>query len=248
MCTVTIIPIPDEGGIIRLACNRDESRERPAAQPPTIQTVGQGRAVLPIDPISNGTWIAANDAGIAATLLNAYPEPERNDEEAAASGKGSRGQLIPSLMRCTDLAEAVELASEIDATRYDAFRLILLTATHVAEVYTDGRNLRSTLPQRLTGPMLFASSGLGDENVDVPRRALFNEMLASSADLRDFQDRYHQHSWPDRPHLSVCMRRPRVQTISYCVVELGRRQIEMVYYPLPPDQPSTPARMSLPLR
>ena len=53
MCTVTIIPIPDEGGIIRLACNRDESRERPAARPPTIQTVGQGRAVLPIDPVFN---------------------------------------------------------------------------------------------------------------------------------------------------------------------------------------------------
>ena len=247
MCTVTIIPIRDEHGVVRLACNRDESPHRPAALPPAIQTFGQRRAVLPIDPVSQGTWIAANDAGLVATLLNAYPEPERRDDETAASGKASRGQLIPSLMHHVDLAEAVERIAQIDATQYDAFRLILMTATHWAEVYADGRNLRSTLPRQLTGPMLFASSGLGDENVDGPRRALFNEMLALPEDLRDIQDRYHRHHWPDRPQVSVCMRRPQAQTISYCVVELGRREVEMVYYPLPPDQPSTPARRSLPL-
>ena len=82
MCTVTIITVdsaaqcaPDSGSAargkgIRLACNRDELRTRPAALPPIIRTFGNRKAIMPVDPISNGTWIAVNDAGIAATLLN----------------------------------------------------------------------------------------------------------------------------------------------------------------------------------
>jgi len=71
MCTVSVIPLGTDA--LRLACNRDELRTRAIALPPTIQTFGERRAILPTDPDSGGTWIAVNDAGVVFTLLNAKP-------------------------------------------------------------------------------------------------------------------------------------------------------------------------------
>src|SRR5262249_44773985 len=68
MCTLTVLPL--EGDRTRLAFNRDELRTRPEALPPQWTHHGSRSAVHPIDPVSNGTWIAANDAGLALALLN----------------------------------------------------------------------------------------------------------------------------------------------------------------------------------
>jgi hypothetical protein len=62
MCTVTVIPLSFG---IRVACNRDESRERPAAMSPELRIFGGNQALLPIDPTGGGTWIAASEAGLA---------------------------------------------------------------------------------------------------------------------------------------------------------------------------------------
>src|SRR5690348_7977222 len=78
VCTLTIIPLgkrvrSDRGATpvsgIRLACNRDESRLRPPALPPELRQFGNRLAVLPIDPVSDGTWIAASDAGLVFVLM-----------------------------------------------------------------------------------------------------------------------------------------------------------------------------------
>src|SRR5262249_13957501 len=71
MCTVSIVALNEPGNRrLRLACNRDELRSRPAALPPLVRNCDERQAIMPIDPVSDGTWIAVNDAGIAATLLN----------------------------------------------------------------------------------------------------------------------------------------------------------------------------------
>ena len=72
MCTVTIVPIDRANGgkTFRIAMNRDELRTRAIAQPPCVQQYDPHQAVMPIDPDSRGTWIGANDMGIAAMLLN----------------------------------------------------------------------------------------------------------------------------------------------------------------------------------
>ena len=58
MCTVTLMRY--DGGV-RLACNRDERRDRPAALPPTSYACGKQRAIFPVDPVGGGTWIGVND-------------------------------------------------------------------------------------------------------------------------------------------------------------------------------------------
>src|SRR5688572_26586212 len=100
MCTVTIIR---QSGGIRLVCNRDEQRLRPAAMPPRIESFGSYKAILPIDPVGGGTWVSVSDTGLAFTLMNSY-----TGATLAPPGKKSRGLIIPALLSCGTLADLLE--------------------------------------------------------------------------------------------------------------------------------------------
>lgn len=242
MCTVTILPL--QSGI-RMACNRDESPLRPAALPPRIISLGKRRAVMPIDPVSGGTWIAANDAGLIVTLLNFYAAP--HDRNAPAP-KRSRGAIIPSVLDAASLDEAFARTGAIAADDFADFRLVLADRASVAEVLLDKRTLTRKPPAPIDGPLLFTSSGLGEAVVGPPRRALFEEFFASAEDWRVQQDAYHRHSWPDRRHLSVCMRRPDARTVSYTVVEHDGDSVRLMYHADAPDQTDGVARSEMILR
>ena len=71
MCTLTILPLG--GASTRLAFNRDEQRTRPAALPPQVRQFGGRTALMPVDPVSDGTWLAVNDAGLVLALHNVNP-------------------------------------------------------------------------------------------------------------------------------------------------------------------------------
>lgn len=250
MCTVSIIRVNRNGGsprspAVRLACNRDEQRSRPAALPPRIQTYGGRRAILPIDPSSNGTWVAASEAGLAFSLLNVNLPPR-----AALPGKPllmrtSRGAIIPSLLDAATLDEAAERAEAFDALAYPPFRLVILDAERGASVYCDGATLRAERFTLSDGPVMFTSSGLGDQLVEAPRRALFEEMFRAGGDLVEVQTTFHRHVWPDRAHLSVCMRRPDARTVSFTTIELCGRDVSLTYHGDAPDTPVTPVHVAL---
>jgi Transport and Golgi organisation 2 len=224
MCTVTIVPT--EHGI-RMACNRDESPLRAAALPPRVVTVGQRQALMPIDPVSGGTWIAATDAGLIFTLLNVYTAPR---DPQAPTPRVSRGTIIPRLLDAGTLGEALARTNELNADDYAAFRLVLADRQRVADVYCTGGTCQRHPPSDIAGPILFTSSGLGDALVDPPRRALFGEFFGAGQDWRAQQDAYHRHSWPERRHLSVCMWRPEARTMSLTVVEMDSDGVRMDYF------------------
>ncbi len=244
MCTVTIIPL--EHGI-RMACNRDESPLRPAALPPRVVAFAKRQALMPIDPVSGGTWIAANDAGLIVTLLNYYAAPhDRN----APPPRRSRGTIIPSLLDAATLAEAFARTGAIVADDFADFRLVLADRESVAEVLLDKATLVPKPPAPIDRPLLFTSSGLGENVVAPPRRALFEEFFACQSPSAErgacaaplawrsgseIQDAFHRHSWPDRRHLSVCMRRPDARTVSYTVVEHESDGVRMMYHADAPD-------------
>ncbi len=232
MCTVTIIP--SEHGI-RMACNRDESPLRAAALPPRVVNVGQRQALLPIDPLSGGTWIAATDAGLIFTLLNVYTAPR---DPKAPTPRVSRGTIIPRLLDADTLDEAFARTRELNADDFAAFRLVLADRHRVADVYCTGGVCQRHAPSDIAGPILFTSSGLGDMLVDLPRRALFEEFFGAGQDWRGQQDAYHRHAWPERRHLSVCMWRPEAQTVSLTVVEMEGDGVRMDYFAGGPDQAS----------
>lgn len=224
MCTVSVLRLPEK--LLRVACNRDEQVTRAAALPPVVRSVGGRHAVMPIDPVSGGTWIAANDAGLVLALLNFNPPGSSN-----ASAPLSRGFIIPSLLGEASVWAAVDQARSISPASFGLFRLAVLDGADGAEIVSDGRTLGV---QRVGGngaaAMLFTSSGLGDHLVRRPRVELFERMLAGGMSAAT-QDAFHRHAWADRRHLSVRMRRDDARTVSTTVVEVSAEGVEMSYQP-----------------
>ncbi len=252
MCTVTIVPISNGNqsraskrsgpGLpgLRIACNRDESRDRLAARPPEIHRFGDRRAILPIDPVSGGTWVAVNDAGLMMTLLNFNPH-----RSVPACRLKSRGGIIPKLLDATTLAEAIERTETINVFEYSLFRLILLDDSTCVELRPENGTLQSSKISPIDQPLLFTSSGLGDQLVEGPRRELFESMFQKSADWIHDQDRFHRHSWPGREHLSVCMSRADAKTVSQTIVTVHPTIVTMTYTSIPPDESHTSQQITL---
>jgi hypothetical protein len=244
MCTVTLLRLADDlpgangtglwfagpAAGFRLACNRDEREDRPASLPPREAAAGRRRAVLPIDPLGGGTWIAVNDAGLALALLNQNAAAGRR-----APGLLSRGRIIPSLLHCEGVEEAAGAAARLHPSSFGPFRMVMTDGSELAEVASDGEALqlrRGLLPER---PVLYTSSGLGDAEVERPRRALFEEMLARGGDPVRVQDAFHDHAWPDRPHLSVRMSRRGARTVSRTVITVLGDTVALEYHPAEAD-------------
>lgn len=215
-------------------------------------------AILPIDEISNGTWIAVNDAGLTLTLLNVYQPLERVESPAApirmstvADPAGatprSRGTIIPALLHLGSVAAIAEkIGSVLNPAHFPPFRLIAVDAQSVIDARGDGNGLHVRVVPRHTEPLLFTSSGLGDHIVEGPRRALFAEYFQDGRNWPAQQEAYHRHSWPDRRDISVCMRREKARTVSYTVVEVTPGKVTMHYHPEAPDTAATMSSFTLP--
>jgi Transport and Golgi organisation 2 len=242
MCTVTVVPTRET---VRLACNRDELRSRRVALPPRILHFGQRRAILPLDPASGGTWVAVNDAGLTMTVLNVNQEDSRKD---TTDPPRSRGTIILHLLHCDTLVSALSRAAALDPTLCASFRLVIADHKELAEFRSDGRRVWVVCHTAIAEPLFFTSSGLGDHLVEEPRRHLFADLFSRPGDLIAWQEVFHRHHWPERPHLSVCMRREEARTVSHTVVSLGRDRVTLTYHPDAPDQLTEPVALSLDLR
>lgn len=250
MCTVTVVPVVgrpagvgDEGQddrplLARVFCSRDEQRSRPRALAPVARSIGARSAVMPIDPPSGGTWIAANDAGLVACVLNANPCGGGGVGGGAAARSGelrSRGGIVPDLMGCGSVAEALARTISLDASVFPAFRLLLTTAREHAVVVADGERVVSVQVATLRSPIMLTSSGLGDDLVGTPRSELFARMLGSGGaggvggDPLAAQAAFHEHFWPERRELSVLMSREGARTVSHTIVDIFEHSVTCRY-------------------
>jgi Transport and Golgi organisation 2 len=244
MCTLTIIPwnapcpgsaVEDgeRGAGVRIACNRDESRLRPAAIAPQLRRIADQRAYMPLDPLGGGTWIAVNDAPLALVLMNVYTQPIENPPAAIQKRSAppvSRGTIIPHVLAGGNLAGALARARDLDLAQFEPFRLVLADREQFAEVVWAAGRFDAADPAAIREPLFFTSSGLGDEVVASPRRKLFDQVLCADFDRAAAQDAFHRHVWPGREFASVWMTRPEARTVSLTIVELGPRDVRMLYY------------------
>jgi hypothetical protein len=223
MCTVSVVPVAHG---VRMVCNRDERHTRPVARPPEWRAAGGRRAIYPIDPQSGGTWIGANDAGLILSILNA------SGRVSDGRPRRSRGEIIPWLLAQEGLVEALDAARRMNPRAYPPFRLVAIQGTTIGILATNGTTL-SVDGATLTSPRLFTSSSLGDAAVEAPRERLFRDLVLDAPDgWVHGQTRFHAHGWPDRPELSVCMRRVDAATVSRSIVLAARGAISFGYEPL----------------
>ena len=98
MCTVTWRA---HAGGYDLFMNRDELSSRGPALPPSVRERSGVRVVAPVDSDGGGSWVAANEHGLAVCLLNYYPprfEPQRREFQ-------SRGRLVIELAASATVSE-----------------------------------------------------------------------------------------------------------------------------------------------
>jgi len=221
VCTVSIVTW---AGGLRLVANRDEQRSRADALPPRLVERNGVHSIQPIDAASGGTWVAVNEFGVAFALLNVNPATPFQ------AGTHSRGEIIAALAALDSIEDVVEAMKAVDHAQYSPFRLIC-AAGEVAVEIAPYLSLRRQ--HALDSPVMFTSSGLGDDRVEGPRRRLFDELVgvtdAGGRKTIDRQDSFHAHRWSDAPHLSVFMSRDDACTVSRTVIEVRERGVAMTY-------------------
>lgn len=281
MCTVSIVPAHVQAGVsetkygtdrkqsqstatpsgMRMACNRDELRTRPAALPPSVHTLGNGRqAVWPEDPLGSGTWVGMNDAGLVATLLNGNPDDpeELRAIQMRLEQPMTRGNLVPAALTAERAIDALDAIQPLVAM--DKLMPFHLVVTDGAELLSyryspsaDSETSAEPIIQwfDLDRPRVFSSSGLGDEQVQQPRAELFNAMVieAKSTDWLEQQAMFHRHQWDDRPEISVMTERDDARTVSHTIIDWGFDETTLTYQPVgETDDDHEPVRISLPRR
>ena len=221
MCTVSIVPSVSG---FRIACNRDERRTRATADPPRIHRLGERHAIWPGDPTSGGTWIGANDAGLAMVLLN------RRAPARPSAPVSSRGTIIPALLPGRSIETAVAAAGRLPWDHFEPFTLVIAQGRIVCDM-TVGMRPRWRM-RTLCRPLLFTSSSLGDALVAIPRRRLFARLMRSGTSPLIGQGAFHRHAWPDRREISVLMSRADAATVSRTTLDVSARAVRMRYTPI----------------
>lgn len=237
MCTVTLIPIQRAHGLgFRLVFSRDEQRDRPDAVNPAWRRLADGtRATWPTDAKAGGTWLAASESGLVLGLLNSNLEPAPAMPPSALLA--SRGEIIPALIAHQSIDAAGAALGSMNLNRFAPFRLLAVepacdsVGRRALLASWDRQSLR--IVDVGPGPLCLASSGLGDSKV-LSRLALFRDEVVRAGGTSAAQDRFHRHTWPAMPEISVLMSRADARTVSITTVEVtpqgaGGWNVEMGY-------------------
>src|SRR5678815_4163857 len=128
MCTETFIPSGDK---IFLTSNRDERLRRKQALPPRFYIHNDVQLLYPRDEDAGGSWIAVNENGNAAVLLNgAFVK-----HAAFPSYKKSRGLILLDIIKAHI---PVKYFSEIELSGIEPFTMIIVEAGNLFECRWNG--------------------------------------------------------------------------------------------------------------
>jgi hypothetical protein len=207
-----------------LMCNRDENRTRRRAMPPTVRELRGVRFIAPTDGDFGGTWVGANEFGIAVSLLNRY--------EAGAVAGGdeiSRGLLVLDLMDAQSRLAVRERLGAIVLSRFRPFTLVALAPGEPALVAKwTGRTCLFEYDGEYSMPLV--SSAVDGAAVEAWRRGLLVGEPARVDDLASEDlDAFHRSHDPSAGSYSVCMHRDDAETVSLSHVSVRADSVRISY-------------------
>jgi Transport and Golgi organisation 2 len=185
VCTATFIPLPSNSYLF--THNRDEKISRSIATLPRRYKMGDGAVVMPIDPLSNGTWIAMSSCVFSLCILNGGFQ----FHESKPPYLQSRGQIILDFFKYGD---ARKMSIEYDWTNYEAFTFIIVQhinkVVFLFEIVWDGAQIHYT-QKDASLPYIWSSSSLYSAIEKSKRQIWFNAFIdshptISEEDIIDF--------------------------------------------------------------
>ncbi len=177
MCTLALyLRVFPEFPVV-VAANRDEFLARPAAAP--VALCERPRVVGGKDLRAGGTWLAINEYGMIAGLLNRRsdtpPDPERR----------SRGLLCLDALKYRTVEEALDFVIAQDPERYNPFNLLLASREGAAVAHNRHGRIDTT---RLT-PGAHLLTNLDVNDFECPRISRsFGRFAALAGDPRVTDD------------------------------------------------------------
>ena len=225
-----------DGGFIAMILNRNPDRTS-AVSSCSIQRVAAGPCA------DRGTQVISHGRHGGWPLLTRKSPTGRGVSPHQAHR--SRGAIIPTLLSAASIEDALNELQSLDLSAFPPFRLLLADRDEVNECESLGKVPRIIRRHALAEPLMFTSSGLGDDLVEAPRRQLFGEMFENQSGWMAAQDAFHRHVWPERTHLSVCMSRPDARTVSLTTIDFDEAGAVMSYYPDAPNQAVQPISRGL---
>jgi hypothetical protein len=228
MCTVSWWR---KDGNLRVTFNRDEQRNRAAAEPPRKRD----GVVAPLDPEGGGTWIALDGHGTVHCLLNLYtatktPPPSR---------RRSRG-LLPFLS--AEYAER-SLNDWLDPADWDGFYLLRIPVTGPVERCSwDGTDLQAE--SLSTDPGMLTTSSRNPEQVLAHRQRLFHETVVRPGVTGERLERFHLTPDPEHPAFSPMMEREDARTVSVSRILFRPERWSFHYQAIAPSGWQAPVEIS----
>ena len=221
MCTATWT-ISKNG--YELFFNRDELKTRLIAAPPTMAAVNRIRYISPADADAGGTWIAVNEFGFSACLLNYYAQ---NAGGVDPIHMLSRGHIIHLALSSRTADQALERLGEEDLNRYRPFSLLLFTpGTWPMRLRWKG----SGAPEVAKTPsMPQSSSSFQTDRVISSREQLYLRWYSASDGSTLL--RYHRSHEPEEGPFSVCMHREDAETHSFSHISVNLQRVGFSYTP-----------------
>jgi hypothetical protein len=233
MCTVSWI---HSGEGFELFCNRDEKRTRSRAVEPQIAKRRGVRYIAPIDADFGGTWLAANELGIAVGLLNGPGEKR---------GQASRGFLVAAVADTGSAEDACGRLAAMDLSPYSPFTVVALGPCGKSAVADwDGVELKSASDASSRMPL--TSSSFDPAEVSAARQAEFIHRASSAGRLDSgVLHAFHSSHGVRRSAYSTCMHRDDAHTVSFSRVMVTAAQVTFSYTPSSPCESAPPILRAL---
>jgi hypothetical protein len=206
--------------------NRDELVTRKPARPPAEIVRDGVRILAPEDGDAGGTWLGANELGVAVGLANGAP--------VAGTAFRSRGLLVLDLLTGRNLEEVDQRLAAASIASYRPFSLFAIDgAGEVAIFRSDGQEVARD-ERRSEGALLFSSSR-DAARAKAERESLLDRMRAAHGGLdAELLRAFHASHEPERGAFSPCMHREDAGTVSFSRIRVGPREIAFEYRSGPP--------------
>jgi hypothetical protein len=223
MCTLTVVT---GSNTYRMAMNRDERITRGAGMPPETHEFNATRAIYPNDG-AGGTWIGANECGIALALLN------WNDMAPPGNAvkTRSRGRMIPAFIDSRSLWDLRAVFCVYDFTGMLPFRLVGVfpSEREIWEWRWDATQLEFQVYE--WKPRHWFSSSLSDDRAQTVRGlACRDAQHESDVGSLFWLRRLHASHVGGPGPFSLCVHREDVKTLSYSEVLVTPGQVQMGHF------------------
>ena len=227
MCTVTYIPTSEKKFI---TSNRDEKTFRKKALPPQPYLHDQVRLIYPKDGDAGGSWIALNENGNVAVLLNGGFEKHVSKPPY----RKSRGLVFLDIIKH---ATPAKYFLDVDLFKIEPFTVIILGQSKLFECrWTGDKKFCKELdPLKL---YIWSSVTLYDEDVRKKREQWFKQWLNKnpSPDQNDIL-KFHQFAGDGNKDTDLLMKRGELyHTVSITSIELESKSRRICYYDLSSDE------------